>query len=75
MLAKNGDTLGNIVSKLTVPEVDGDKIVEQIGVVKIGELTAIPTDDDGVEEANSVDEEGCSSVDEVVVTSTDDTWS
>ncbi len=66
-----------------MPKVDGNKIVEQIGVVKIGELTAIPTDDDGVEEANSIDEEGCnsideegcSSVDEVVVTSTDDTWS
>ena len=41
---------------------------------KIVELTAILTEDDGAEEASSVDEgEGCSSVDEVVDTSIDDT--
>ncbi len=74
-----GDTLGNATSELTGSEVDvdnADKIVEQIGIDKIVELTAIPTDDDGAKEARLVaKEEGCNSVGEVVDTSIDDTQS
>ena len=77
VLAKNGDTLSNAVFELTRSKVDvgnADKIVEQIGIDKTMELTAIPTDDDEAEEASLVaEEEGCSLVDEVVDTSNDDT--
>ena len=79
VLAKNGDTLGNAVSELTGSEVDvgnADKIIEQIGIHKIVKLTTIPIDDDEAEEASSIaEEEGCNSVDEVVDTSINGTWS